>query len=154
MINIGGLAWTATLWGTKLSVPFRFEVRLNGNHRARTWFVEGSHFNDITRKGTICASRTNDRITTKCMVEFLYKAVKKVSKYDSLIFLPSSLWRVSSPFTPWIGVLLDEKNYLLLIWGACSRSLIWTLLQTLTGVVYFNQHLGAAHSNPGQNILF
>ena len=29
--------------------------------------------------------------------------------------------RVSSPLTPWIGVLLDESDCLLLVWGACSR---------------------------------
>ena len=42
------------------------------------------------------------------------------------IFLSSFLLWVSSPFDPWIGVLLNESTCLLLVWRACSCGLIWT----------------------------
>ena len=63
--------------------------------------------------------------------------------YFSLSIQYNLIWElfIVTPFscgyppllTPWVGVLHDESNCLLLPWGACSSSLIWTLLRTMMG---------------------
>ena len=51
---------------------------------------------------------------------------QNLRRFFNICFMPSSLsWEYPCPSTPLIGVLLDESNCLLLIWGACSRS-NWT----------------------------
>ena len=49
-------------------------------------------------------------------------------------FTISSCCGYSCLSTPWIGVLLDESNCFLLIWGGCSCGLIWTCCGQWQGI--------------------
>ena len=78
-----------------------------------------------TGKSQFKGTFIND-VTLICVTSFMNDP--EVEHRQNMFFLPSSLLLVFSPFHPWIGVLLDESDCLLLIWWACSHGHIWTEL--------------------------
>ena len=55
---------------------------------------------------------------------FVFQLSKPFSLFTFIatFFWPSTLLQYPCFSTPWIGVLLDDSNCLLLVWGACIRS--------------------------------
>ena len=70
---------------------------------------------------------------------------EQVSRKELFWTILPIVW-VFLPFDPWIGILLDESNCLLLIWGACSCSHPLHPLWTVTAYCSTQTHLGVSDS--------